>query len=119
MTTGSIASMVPSALEQDIPDEDAKLIKENLDTTKKLAAELTETINRLASSKPKTSTGNRQVIRSKMDSGACDSVADFSVGPDYPVVETEESKKQVFQFATGDTMPNHGGRRLLVKTPRW
>ena len=117
MTAGSITSMVPSALEKDIPEEDAKLIKENLDTTRKLAAELTETINRPASSKPKASSGNRQVIRSKMDSGACDSVADFSVGADSLVVETEESKRQVFQSGTGDTMPNHGERTLLVKAP--
>ena len=52
-----------------------------------------------------------------MDSGACESVADFSVGPDYPVIETEASKAQVFVSAIGDTMPNHGERTLLVKAP--
>ena len=64
----------------------------------------------------KRDTGKRQVIRTKMDSGACDSVANFGVGEDYPIVETKESKNQVFQSATGDTMPNHGERTLLVKT---
>ena len=119
MNSGSVASMVPVGLDKDVPAEDAKMIKENLDATRKLAAELTETINRLASSKPKAGSSGRQVIRSKMDSGACESVANFSVGADYPVVETAESRNQVFVSATGDTIrcgpllffaaPHHGG----------
>ena len=52
------------------------------------------------------------------DSGACGPVINPEVAADYPLEETEASRKGVaFVSASGDPMLNHGQRLLLVKKP--
>ena len=53
-----------------------------------------------------------------MDSGACEPVMTPEQAADYPITETEASKKGVaFISASGDAMPNMGERIIVVKKP--
>ena len=57
-------------------------------------------------------------VRSKVDSGACDSIVPPHIGADYPSEETKISKKGPnYTSAAGTPMPSYGARTLLVKTP--
>ena len=56
------------------------------------------------------------MLRTKIDSGACDPVIDPELAVDYPLQETEASKNDVgFMSASGDPMPNLGERVWVVK----
>ena len=53
-----------------------------------------------------------------MDSGACDLVIGPEVAVDYPIEGTEASRRGIAcVFASGDPMPNHGMRKLIVNIP--
>ena len=68
--------------------------------------------------KPSRTASGREKIRTKMDSGACEPVINPETAADYPITETEASKKGVaFVSASGDPMPNMGGRILVVRKP--
>lgn len=56
-------------------------------------------------------------MRSKIDSGACESVVNQRVAVDYPTFETEASKRGLgFVSASGDVMPNAGEKAIVVNT---
>lgn len=62
--------------------------------------------------------GQREKTRTKVDSGACDSVINEAVAEDYPLREIEASKVGMsFVSASGDPMPNLGEKIMLVKSP--
>ena len=53
-----------------------------------------------------------------VDSGAWCTVIGPEIAQDYPLKETEASRKGLsFISASGDPMPNHGERTLVIKTP--
>ena len=60
----------------------------------------------------------REVIRTKVGSGACEPAINPETAADYPIEETEASKKGVAVVsASGDPMPQLGQRTFVVKTP--
>ena len=75
-----------------------------------LSGQLKEILNRIAASRPKrTNRAGNEIIRTKMDSGACDLVIGPEVVQDYPLWETEASRRGIaYISASGDAMPNHG-----------
>ena len=58
-----------------------------------MTSKLKEAPNRIAASRPAKRNGNREVIRSKVDSGACCAVINHTIADDYPLKETEASRK--------------------------
>ena len=83
-----------------------------------LSQQLKDALNRIAASKPAPkSKDDREMLRTKIDSGACDPIIHPELAQDYPTIETEASKHGVgFILASGDPMPNLGERVLLVKS---
>ena len=84
-----------------------------------LSQQLKDALNRIAASKPPRNSKNGcEVLRTKIDSGACAPVIGPEVASDYPLEENEMSKHGVgFVSASGDPMPNHGSRNLVVRRP--
>ena len=83
-----------------------------------LSQQLKDALNRIAAAKPTRKANGRETIRTKVDSGACEPVLNPEVAVDYPLEETEASRKGVaFVSASGDPMPQLGKRTLVVKMP--
>lgn len=59
-----------------------------------------------------------EIIRTKVDSGACDLVIGPEVAVGHPLTETEASKRGIaYVSASGGPMPDRGEWKLLVKRP--
>ena len=84
-----------------------------------LSGQLKEALNRVTSARPKrTSKSGYEVIRTKIDSGACEPVIDAETACDYPLEGTDASRRGIaYISASGDAMPNHGARHLVVRRP--
>ena len=105
---GNTLAEVPDAVQQE-------LVK-NREISKALPAQLKDTLAKTQTSKEPIRRGGREIIRTKVDSGACDTVVGLEDALDYPLQESKSSKDG-FISASGDAMPNHGQRVLVVKAP--
>ena len=106
---------VSSALSEVTDAVQQELVK-NREISKALSAQLRDTLAKIQSSKEQIRRGGREVIRTKVDSGACDTVIGLEDALDYPLQESKSSKDG-FISASGDPMPNHGQRVLAVEAP--
>ena len=82
-----------------------------------LSQQLKDALNRIAASKPtRDPKSGREVLRTKIDSGACAPVIGPEIADDYPLEATEASRNGVgFVSVSGDPMPNHGQRTLVIR----
>ena len=119
---GSITRQPAVAATTDTDPKGLSEVRQELNQTMEgqaiLSQQLKDALDRIAANKPKKNPTGNEVIRSKIDSGACDPVINPEVGADYPLEETEASKRGIaYVSASGDPMPNHGERVLVVKKP--